>query len=143
MYQGTFLEAMTPILIVAQFFGVMPLHGVLSKSYRDLNFRWNSIRTVYSILCIVGIGSMALLNCVLLLKFGFDFQQFVVLIFFIENFLGLIFFFNIARSWRVLMQHFCKVEDKITPFRSNRLKYNLRYKIAIVSALVFFMSASK
>ncbi len=141
MYEGTFFEAVAPILIAAQFFGVMPLHGVLSKSCMDLNFRWNSVRTVYSTICILGIGTLVLLNCVLLLKFGFDFERFTVLIFFLENFLGLIFFFNLARNWRVLMQNFCKVEAKLPPFRSNRLRVKMKCKFIIVAALVFFMSA--
>lgn len=48
-FEGTFRKAIWPLLIIGQFFGVMPLIGVAHQSLSHLNFKWNSVRTVYAL----------------------------------------------------------------------------------------------
>lgn len=45
---GSFQEAIGPILVIAQCFGVMPVVGVKSRLASELRFKWNSLRTIYS-----------------------------------------------------------------------------------------------
>lgn len=49
MYNGSFHEAIGSIMALAQYFGVMPVVGVKSKSTNDLKFQWKSLRTIYSL----------------------------------------------------------------------------------------------
>lgn len=35
------------VLVLAQFFAVMPVQGVMGKSAKDLKFVWKSPRTIY------------------------------------------------------------------------------------------------
>lgn len=53
LYSGSFHEAIGSILALAQFFGVMPVVGVKSKSPIDLKFQWKSLRTIYSIVLFI------------------------------------------------------------------------------------------
>lgn len=45
---GGFHEAISPILVMAQCFGVMPVTGVKCKSASMLKFQWKSVRVAYS-----------------------------------------------------------------------------------------------
>lgn len=48
MYDGSFQEAIAPILIVAQCFAVMPVNGVRSGSASKMSYHWTSVRAIYS-----------------------------------------------------------------------------------------------
>lgn len=52
-YNGSFHEAVGSILAIAQFFGVMPVIGVKSDCTSKLQFKWQSRRTMYSIIAFV------------------------------------------------------------------------------------------
>lgn len=49
MYDGSFIEAIGPVLAMGQFFAVMPVIGVRLGSASKLRYSWKSIRTIYSI----------------------------------------------------------------------------------------------
>lgn len=48
--KGCYREAVCPLLVFGQFFGLMPLIGVSSHS--ELHFKWKSLRTFYSLIVI-------------------------------------------------------------------------------------------
>lgn len=50
------------ILILPQFFGIFPLHGVTSRDYKTMEFKYFSLRFAYSIYCIFG-GIVMLTFC--------------------------------------------------------------------------------
>lgn len=49
MYDGSFNEAIGPVLAMGQFFAVMPVIGVQLGSVSKLRYSWKSMRTIYSI----------------------------------------------------------------------------------------------
>lgn len=49
VYDGSFNEAIGPVLAMGQFFAVMPVIGVQLGSASKLRYSWISIRTMYSI----------------------------------------------------------------------------------------------
>lgn len=55
---GSFHGAISSVLVMAQLFGVMPVIGIKSDSATKLRFKWNSIRTVYSIVMFIALGIM-------------------------------------------------------------------------------------
>lgn len=46
---GSFQEAIGSVLAMAQFFGVMPVLGVKTKTASKLQFKWLAFRTIYSL----------------------------------------------------------------------------------------------
>lgn len=50
---GSFQEAISPILVMAQCFGIMPVVGVKSKSASKLKFQWKSVRVAYSFVAFI------------------------------------------------------------------------------------------
>lgn len=51
-FEGTFRSAIWPLLLIGQFFGVMPLIGVANSSLSHLNFKWKSARTAYALVIV-------------------------------------------------------------------------------------------
>lgn len=49
-----FHDSFSPVLVFAQFFGLMPLHGITSKNSHDVKFEFKSLRFFYSCYNIVG-----------------------------------------------------------------------------------------
>lgn len=47
---GSFHEAFSSVLIVAQCLAMLPVTGVKTKSAFELRFAWRSFRTVYSLI---------------------------------------------------------------------------------------------
>ena len=55
-------EAIGPILVFSQFFGIFPVIGITSKNVKDLKFKWTAARTIYSIvLLIFGFAELVLM----------------------------------------------------------------------------------
>lgn len=49
-FEGNFREAIWPIIMVGQLFGVMPVAGIKSRPISNLHFNWRNLRTVHSLL---------------------------------------------------------------------------------------------
>lgn len=50
------------MLLLAQIFATMPLHGVHSKSANNLTFHWIGTRMAYSLLVLFALNVMAMLS---------------------------------------------------------------------------------
>lgn len=57
-----FQEAIWPMLIIGQFFGIMPVVGVKNRSSSHLRFEWARIRTFHSLAIGTALISYALLS---------------------------------------------------------------------------------
>lgn len=53
IYNGSFQEAVAPLLILAECFAIMPVIGIKSGSAAKMYFAWASVRTIYSIIVFV------------------------------------------------------------------------------------------
>lgn len=49
IYNGSFHEALSSMLVIAQCFAMLPVNGLKKSSAYELRFSWQSIRTIYSI----------------------------------------------------------------------------------------------
>lgn len=47
---SNFYFAIKKVLILAQFFGLMPIRGLKNDNINNINFKWASFNTVYSIM---------------------------------------------------------------------------------------------
>lgn len=52
-FEGIFRNAISPLLTVGQLFGLMPLIGVSKAALSDLQFKWLTVRTVYSVFTVL------------------------------------------------------------------------------------------
>lgn len=59
--RGNFREAIWPILLVGQVFGVMPMIGVRGRKISVLCFKWQSVRTIYSVFIAIVLVSYSIL----------------------------------------------------------------------------------
>lgn len=74
LYNGSFHEAIGSVLLLAQFFAVMPVIGVKSDSASKLTFEWKSFRTIYvAIMSVLMVGYTGLsVNFMYKQKMEFD-----------------------------------------------------------------------
>lgn len=68
-------QAFSKVLILAQCFGQMPIQGITSPTYKSLKFTYVSLRTLYSILLIVGAAFVLSTESIWLLRKGLSFAD--------------------------------------------------------------------
>ena len=143
IHNGTFHEAMTAVLVVAQCFGVMPVIGITSKDPRKLRFSFKSFRMVnfYITFCCVSILFGIIISWTIRKKM--EFGKIEKIIFYGYNLVGLGCFMSLARKWPKLMQKWTKVDMELPPLKTIYEKSALAYKIRMISLIIMTMSLSK
>lgn len=51
------------VILLAQFFGLMPIYGIRGKDYSNLKFRWKSLRFLYTVFNLSGAFTSAIFCC--------------------------------------------------------------------------------
>lgn len=100
---GGFHEAIKPMLVIGQFFGVMPVSNVTAESPCSLKFSWKSLRVLFALLVTASCGFEAILTVYWALSKKLEFGKMVPLVFYVTNFLSFVCFFNLAKQWPELM----------------------------------------
>lgn len=62
IYNGSFHEAISPVLVMAQLFGVMPVCGVREPDLNLMEFKWKCFRTIYSLTILLGLLIMTFIT---------------------------------------------------------------------------------
>lgn len=66
---GSFHQAFSSILVLAQCLGVMPIIGIKGNSSFNLRFTWKSFRTIYSVIALLFATSYTIFaTCITLTK---------------------------------------------------------------------------
>lgn len=108
--KGSFHEAIGPILLAAQFFGMLPVDGVNSREISRISFRWKSMKTIYSLTFVI-FGSVECLLCFhLVSRRGLTLGFCSALTFFTVSVLGAICMFKLAPKWKQLMEGWYECE---------------------------------
>lgn len=158
---SSFYESTRYILITAQAFAVMPLNGLCYKGMKgkldQLTFRWGSINTIYSICCILSIGSMCIIAakssyeqgglkigkiCETLSRLFFynitSFNLLAPLIFYVVNLIILLQFFSLAKKWPALMFYWKSIEDSLPKSTKRpRIVHNIHFFAIFVLCFSF------
>lgn len=165
VYNGSFQEAVGPILAFGQFFSVMPVVGVKTNSASKLKFKWDSCRTIYSVIMFVlltfyasltlfitfrrnkirfeGVGMSMTATTIQLKSKNLIFLLFlstVPLIFYASAFYGLFRFIILAKKWPSLMLLWESVENNLPKWQYQTEKRKLAYQIKITAFIVLFCS---
>lgn len=128
----SFYNVIGPCLVYGQIFGMIPANGVMSNDENKVEFRWTSLRTIYSMVFLFCCTSDCLMGVLRLLRRGFSIYQFEGLIFFVLATIRGFIFFHLAIKWKKIMSKWRKCEE---PFLSApyRVKgWNLSRRIRII-----------
>lgn len=59
-----FLRFLVSVLLLAQFFAVMPIYGITTKSAKELKFTWINLRVLHSAILLFGVAVMIILSLI-------------------------------------------------------------------------------
>lgn len=136
----SFHEAFGPVLLVGQFFGLIPCDNVLQSDEKKIQFRWKSPKTIYSLIflffgsieCAVGIRRF--------IRLGFNIHFVESLIFFLSAMIKAMLMFQLGRKWPSIMEKWRNCENVFlqSPYESNgwKLKKKLRFVAFIFISFV-------
>lgn len=139
----SFHVSVGPMLTYGQCFGLLPADGVLAKDENQVEFRWKSFKTIYSIVFLV-LGTLeSCLGTRRLLRLGFNIGFAEGLLFFITAMVRAWMFFALARSWKSIIKNWRDAEEPFLkpPYRVKG--WSLRRKLGVVFVLGASSSLSK
>lgn len=159
---GSFHEAFSSVLVVAQCLAMLPVIGTKGESAYGLRFTWKSFRTIYSATAFCFAASYTIFATYMTLKqpitfnsvgqfqmntFIFivdnrfnNYQWVVPLAFFSTTAYGVLSFIILARKWPKLMQHWEFVEAILPPYKTNNQRKILVHDIRKISTIVLFVA---
>lgn len=137
---GSFQAAISPVLLMGQLFGVLPVCGISSKHPVSLKFKWICFRTIYAMALLLGLGYFNCVTVYWMFNKKIEFGKFVMIVFYTCNLVSLILFFRLAFCWREIMILWWNVERELpqmkTFFNSNTLPRRIK------ATTIFLMSLS-
>lgn len=139
----SFHNSVGPALMFGQFFGAIPVCGVLAKDEESVKFKWLSVRTIYSMLFLLCGTIESSLGTRRFLRLGFNVHFAEGLMFFITAMIRAFMFFQLAREWSTIIKYWRKCEE---PFLSEPYTvkgWSLRKKIRVVFFFLVSLSISK
>lgn len=74
-HPNSFHNTMSFVLLVSQYFGIMPLYGITNKDYRNVKFRWKSLRFCYTVFNMSGGFTCAIFGCIQFAKTGISISE--------------------------------------------------------------------
>ncbi|XP_055909607.1 gustatory receptor for sugar taste 64f-like [Eupeodes corollae] len=140
IYDGSFYQAIGSVLLMAEFFAIMPVRGVKGRSPNDLSFSWSSIRTIYCIVVIVGVLVDTALTAYVVLNGSISFHSIEPLIFRVSNVIACISFLHLAKNWPEVMRNWRAVEKQLPGFVTQLEKRQMAAKIHIVVFVSMMLS---
>jgi len=139
----SFHESIGPVLAVGQFFGMLPVDGVLSKDVDYLEFRWKSPKTIYSMIFLLFGTIESCLGTRRLLRLGFNIHFAEGLSFFITAMVKSIMMFQLARKWKMIMKTWQSCEDFFLKPPYCIKGINLKTKLVAVSSFLLIFTFGK
>ncbi|KAG5679767.1 hypothetical protein PVAND_009307 [Polypedilum vanderplanki] len=143
MYEGTFFEAVGTILVIAQLFGLMPVHGVKAKHPSKLRFRKCSLRFLLCIFYTISIFILTLLSLYWISRTKLEFGKLVFFTFDFANLMSLVCFLDLARKWPKLMVEWYRIEKYLPQLKYQFDKQKMAYQIKMVSLIILFSSMAE
>ncbi|EDW70117.2 gustatory receptor 64e, isoform C [Drosophila virilis] len=140
VHNGSFLEAIKPVLIIAQVFALMPVRGITSKHAEDLSFSWMSLRSCYSMIVIVSFGIVSGFMALFVMRINFDFDSVQTLIFYGSIFAISLAFFQLATKWPAVALEWQMVESQLPKLRTEKERSALAFHIRMIILIAMMCS---
>ncbi|XP_033242684.1 gustatory receptor for sugar taste 64f isoform X1 [Drosophila miranda] len=138
--EGSFHQAVGRVLLVAEFFAMMPVKGVTAKHPGDLSFSWRNVRTCF---CLVFIASSLAnfgLSLFKVLNNPISFNSVKPIIFRGSVLLVLIVALRLAQQWPTLMMYWHEVEQGLPQYPSQVGKSQMGHTIRMVMLVGMMLS---
>lgn len=135
---GSFHRAIYPILVLAQCFGVLPVHNISAKCPLKLRFSWKSCRFWFAVFATMSCGLNVAFTVVWTFWEQVEFAKIAYLIFNSVNFLLLVCFLRLAKVWPQTMAKWHEVEMKLQPISTEKENRAMSQRIRRI-AVVFFI----
>lgn len=138
---STFHQAVGPCLVYGQFFGMLPVDGVLSENESELEFRWKSLKTIYSMAFLFCGTVESCLGTRRLLRLGFNIRYVEGLVFFILAVVRGFIFFRLARKWTEIMKMWKRCEDVFVrdPYKVEGASLKVKVRVVFTVLVTFAM----
>ncbi|KAH8297548.1 hypothetical protein KR054_002775 [Drosophila jambulina] len=140
---GTFHQAVGRVLLVAEFFAMMPVKGVTAKHPSSLSFSWRNIRTCFCVLFIASSFTNFGLSLYKVLNNPISFNSIKPIIFRGSVLLVLIVALNLARRWPQLMMYWHTVEQDLPPYQTQMGRWKMGHRIAMVMLVGMMLSVAE
>ncbi|EDW79897.2 uncharacterized protein Dwil_GK17771 [Drosophila willistoni] len=140
LYDGTFHEAVGRVLLIAQFFAMMPVYGVTSKRPSNLQFSWRYLRTCW---CLIFIASSLVdlgLSLYKVLNDPITFNSIKPIIFRACIFLVCVYSLNLARKWPKLMHYWDQIEQDLPQYQTQTEKWQMAHTIRMTMFVGMMLS---
>jgi hypothetical protein len=106
----SFHQAIGPCLVLSQFFGMLPVQGIMDKSENNLKFEWKSVRTFYALLFLLFGGIDSATGIRRFFRLGFNIKFAEALLYFLSAIIRAGFLLKIATKWQEIMMKFHECE---------------------------------
>ncbi|XP_037906238.1 uncharacterized protein LOC119648542 [Hermetia illucens] len=141
MYNGSFHEAVGTVLLIAQFFAIMPVRGVKSKNANGLSFRWCCFPALYTGIVLIFLAFYFILTIYFVFATNnFELADIDPIIFQGSCLCVCGMFANLARKWPGLMRKWHDIEVQLPDHQSQMHRAALAYKIKMIVLLTVVMS---
>lgn len=134
--RGSFHEAIGPVLKFSQFFGLIPVDHIDGNDISRINFRWKSIKSIYSLVFIVCGTLEGLLLVKLLCKRGVSLGYASAFGFLFISLTGAYCLFNLATKWHRLMNFWYETEKVFLKAPYKLRGWSMKHKIRLWAAVV-------
>lgn len=130
------------VILISQSFGLLPLSGIRSKNPQDINFQWNSFRSLFSLFFIL--YDVYALKVVTQIEFGKGINS--------RNASGIFFFGNcilinilllrVASDWKCIMIKWMNLETLFTKDRytTDPQSWSMQKKIKVFAIVFLFFA---
>lgn len=124
-----FCEAIWPVLVIGQLFGVMPVNGVSSPTISEHQFKWKSKRTLFSLMIGCILSAYVFLQSWKASTTQTGYISSVSSIFYFMNTLEFLCFLVFATKRPELVQFWAETERKLPSICNQHQKRKFIYKI--------------
>ncbi|KAG5679798.1 hypothetical protein PVAND_009336 [Polypedilum vanderplanki] len=107
----SFHQAVGPALFFGQFFGMLPVDGILSRKEEDLKFRWRSPRTIYSVFFLFCGSIETAVATRRLVRLGFNIHFAEAFLFYITAMVRSFFIFQMGMKWNLIIKKWRELEN--------------------------------
>lgn len=136
-----FHRAIYPVMVIAQFFGTMPVQNVSCKCPSGLKYTWKSFRYIFAVFVMMSCGVEAVLTIIWTFRTHIEFGKMVILVYYITNFLSFLCFLRLAKVWPDLMMRWHDVEKNLPQMETEKEKFVMCRRIRRTAIVILTLSA--
>ncbi|KDR11636.1 hypothetical protein L798_13962 [Zootermopsis nevadensis] len=133
----SFHRAFSSVIVIAQYFGLMPVYGIRGSSASFIRFSWFNPHVIYTALSLIGTFFMTSLCVIRFFKYGRTFEETQCSVFYGCSFSRMLLFLLLAQHWPALASRWEKVERVLA---HHGYPYHQRHKFNLITAI--FLSVS-